>query len=884
MRELPFGTVSMLFSDIEGSTLMLSRLGHRYTDALDGHRHVLRSAWADHGGTEMGTEGDSFFVVFPTAGGAVQAAVQAQLGLEGRTWPGDERLRVRMGIHTGTPQVHQEDYVGMDVHRAARIAASAHGGQAVLSSVSAELARDALPDGVALKDLGRHRLKDIAEPERLFQLTVDGLQNDFPPLRTLGAASRLPVPTTHLVGREQAVAELVDLVGSAGFRLVTLSGPGGTGKTRLAIEVATRLTARFPDGIYFVPIASATTPEVAWTTLGDVLEVPRGSRQPPRLFEQLSNRAALFVLDSLEQLPEADDVVSELLAAAPRAAVMATSRRPLAVPGEHLYPVPPLGLPSGATVADAEESPAVQLFLEQARSVRPDFSLSPENVDAVADICRRLDGLPLAIELTAARTRLLGPQALLRRIDTTLDLKSMSRQGPPRHRTLRETIAWSYDLLPEGHQRFFRRLGVFAGGADLEALTAVALPAVSGDVPGDPLDLVADLVDASLALVSEAPDGEPRVTVLETIRSFALSELRATGQLDAARSAHGHHFLEVAERLKVTRDSDHLVALGQAETELDNFREALTWGLHHGGATEGLDLAATATALQLATSLGWLWYTGGYVAEGCRWFELALARAGSAPSAVLAECLGTYANLQIARGDADHALELATRSLNMARAVADEEREAFAMGVLGTAQLHLGDVDSARRTFEESLLLHRRIGIQFRLTRALGNLAGVEEELGHYARAEELTQEALEILRAAGDEHETAVQGQNLANLLAVSGRPEEAGRLAQSLIEPIVRLRSPNLTMAFANTYTNILIALGDPVRAAHLIGAEEAMRDRLSLPNPFQEEERAEAWAAAEGLISAEEWGREIRTGREVSVEDLLLALADGPDSDSG
>ncbi len=251
---------------------------------------------------------------------------------------------------------------------------------------------------------------------------------------------------------------------------------------------------------------------------------------------------------------------------------------------------------------------------------------------------------------------------------------------------------------------------------------------------------------------------------------------------------------------------------------------------------------------------------------------------------MLAECLGTYANLQIARGDADRALEFATRSVSMARKVADEEREAFAMGVLGTAQLHLGDVDSARRTFEESLSLHRRIGNQVRLTRALGNLAGVEEELGHYGRAEELTHEALEILRAVGDEHEAAVQGQNLANLLAASGRTEEAGRRAQSLIGPIVRLRSPNLTMAFANTYANILIRLGDPVRAAHLIGAEEAMRDRLSLPNPFQEEERAEAWTAAEGLISAEEWARAIRSGRELSVEDLLLALADGSDPDPG
>lgn len=878
MRELLSGTVSMLFSDIEGSTLLLSRLGRRYAEALDGHRAVLRSAWAAHGGTEMGTEGDSFFVVFPTAEGAVQAAVQAQRALERHAWPGDERVRVRMGIHTGTPQVHDDDYVGMDVHRAARIAASAHGGQAVLSAVAAELARDGLPQGVGLKDLGSHHLKDIPEPERLFQLTVEGLQNDFPALKTLGASSSLPVPTTRLVGRGAPVAELVDLVASREVRLVTLTGPGGSGKTRLAIEVAGNLVTAFPDGVFFLPLASVTTAEVMWTTIADVLDLPRGSRMPPRLLEQVALRAALFVLDNLEQVDGADDVVTELLAAAPRAAVVASSRRPLGVPGEQLYPVPPLGLPAGSTLAAAEDSPAVQLFVHHARSVRPDFRLTAENVEAVVAICRHLDGLPLAIELSAARVRLLGPQALLRRIDTSLDTASMSRHGPPRHRTLRETLAWSYDLLPEDQRAFFRRLGVFAGGADLDAVGAVATAVPSGDRPAATLDLVADLVDASLVVMSETPDGEPRIALLETIRSFALEELRADGELDDARSVHAGHYLQVAERLKVTRDSDHLLALSQAETELDNFREALAWAVRQGKATGGSASAGTTIAIRLSSSLGWLWYTGGYVVEGCRWLEVALAQAGSAPSAELADCLGTYANLLIARGEAERACEYATQSLVVARTVTDEEREAYAMGVLGTAQLHRGDVESARQTFEDSLVLHRRIGNQFRLTRALGNLAGVEEELGHYERAEELTLEALEVVRAAGDLHEAAVQGQNLANLLAVSGRADEASRLAQSLIGQVLQLHSPNLTMAFANTYTNILVRLDDPVRAAHLLGAEEAMRDRLSLPNPYQQEEQAEAWSAVKGLISAQDWEREIQTGREASVEDLLVGLREG------
>jgi len=878
LRELPSGTVSLLFSDIEGSTLLLSRLGPTYADALDGHRQVLRLALAAHGGTEMGTEGDSFFVVFPTAEGAVRAAVRAQRDLESYPWPGGERVRVRIGIHTGTPQVHEDDYVGMDVHRAARIAASAHGGQVVLSSVAAELARDGLPEGVELRDLGSHHLKDIPEAERLFQLCIEGLQDDFPALKSLGASSSLPIPATHLVGRAPTVAELADLVQSPDVRLVTLIGPGGAGKTRLAIEVARKLATSFPDGVFFVPLASVATADVMWTSIADVLDLPRNARMQPGLLEQVAQHAALFVLDNLEQLNGADEVVTQLLAAVPRAAVVASSRRALGVSGEHLYPVPPLALPAGSTLADAEASAAVQLFIQQARSVRPDFELTDENVADVVAICHGLDGLPLAIELCAARTRLLSPQALLRRIDQALDVASVSKQGPLRQRTLRDTIAWSYRLLPETHQEFFRRLGVFAGGADLEAVTAVACPGPVGDQPNDPLDLVAELVDASLVLMSEAPDGEPRIMMLETIRSFARRELRAAGERDDARSAHAVHYVHVAERLRALRNSEHLLALRQAETELDNFRQALSWAMRRESAGDRDDGAGTSIDLRLSSALGWLWYMGGYVIEGCRWLEQALERAGGLPSAELADCLGTYANLLIARGESERACEFAMQGLATARTVADEERAAFAMGVLGTAQLQRGDANTARQTFEEALSLHRRLGNQVRLTRALGNLAGVEEELGNYQHAEELIHEALAIARVVGDMHEAAVQGQNLANLLAVAGRADEASQLARSLIESILQLRSPNLTMAFANTYTNILIRLGDPIRAAHLLGAEEAMRDRLSLPNPHQEEERAEAWAAVKGLTSAEDWELQIQRGREASVEDLLAGLNNG------
>jgi predicted ATPase/class 3 adenylate cyclase len=874
MSELPTGTVSLLFSDIEGSTLLLNRLGPGYADALDVQRQVLRKAWAAHGGTELGTEGDSFFVVFPTAEGAVKAAAQAQRELEDYPWPGGERLRVRIGIHTGSPQVHDGNYVGMDVHRAARIAGSAHGGQVVVSSVTAELARGGLPDGVGLRDLGSHRLKDIAVAEHLFQLAIDGLQVDFPTLKTIGAASSLPVPATLLVGRDGEVAGLTALLRSPGVRLVTLTGPGGSGKTRLAIAVAQRLVAVFPDGVYFVALAAVTSADVMWTSIAEVLDVPPKERMPPGFFNYVAHRSALFVLDNLEQLSEADDVVAQLLAAAPQVAVIASSRRALSVPAEHRHRVPPLALPENSILADAEHSGAVQLFVQQARSIHPDFALTAENVAEVVAICRRLDGLPLAIELSAARMRLLSPKALLRRLDQALDIASTSRQGPSRQKTLRDTIAWSYDLLTPAQQAFFRRLGVFDGGGDLAAIAAItAAPTDSGN-GGDPLDMVAALVDASLATITEGPDSEPRVAILETIRAYARDQLRAAGEADAVRFAHAAHYLQVAEHLQSLRESQHLVALGLAEIELENFREALSWTLQQ-DMSEPTGSGGVWIGVHLCSALGWLWAMGGYLVEGRRWYEQAIERAGESMSKGLAACLGGLADLLISQGESEQARDFATSSLTMARTLGDEERVAFALGVLGTAQRQLGDVDAARRNLQEALHLHRKLGNRGRLARTLGNLAGIEEMLSHFDRAEALTQESLSIFQALGDMHGATVEGQNLANLFVITGRVDEANQLAKGLVGALLELRSPSLTMAFANTYMNILIRIDEPVAAAHLFGAEEAMRERNAMPNPHQQEELQEAWTLVRELISVEDWEYHRRLGRSETVEDLLAQL---------
>lgn len=867
MGELPTGTVTMLFSDIEGSTALLGRLGARYLEALDAHREVMRSAWTTHGGAEMGTEGDSFFVVFPTAGAAVAAATQAQRGLQQRSWVGGERLNVRIGIHTGSPQLQHGDYWGMDVHRAARIAGCAHGGQVVVSGVTAELVRPELPHGVGLLDLGFHHLKDLADPEHLYQLAVEGLRQDFPPLRSLGTSSSLPRPATPLVGRGQELEELTALLSSPDVRLVTLTGTGGAGKTRLATAVAEQLGTRFPDGLFFVPLATVTTADVMWSSLAESVGVAPRDRGRAALLESLSRRSLLLVLDNLEQLPAADDVVAQVLDAAPQVVVVATSRRPLGLPAERRVPVPPLDLPDDPTLASAQASSAVRLFVQRAVSVQPRFELTPDNVADVVALCRRLDGLPMAIELCAARVRVLGPHALLRRLDQALDFASTSRLAAVRQRTLRETIGWSYELLTPQQRRFFRSLGVLAGGGDLDAVAAVTGDSDDVAASSDPVDAVAELVDASLADVAEGQDGEPRVTLLQTLRAFAEDELRVAGEVDAVRRRHAEHYLHVAERLRDLRETRHMSARSQAETELDNFRAALEWAV----ASE-----EPVMALRLCNALGWVWWMGGYVAEGRHWHERVIAAAPDAPSPQLAACLGGLANVLLVQGAPDRAHAAAGDSLAMARAVDDPAVEVFALGLLGTTEQQLGDLEAARTTLREALALHRSSGNQGGLARVLGNLAGVEESLGHLDEAEALITESLGVLDGLGDVHEATTQRQNLANLLVLSGRVEEAARLARSLVATVLRLHNPNLTMAFANTVMNVLLRSGEPRQAALLFGAEEAMHERLGIPNPFQEEERQEALELLDGVMSGEEWDEHRSIGRQQPVEDLLAELS--------
>jgi predicted ATPase/class 3 adenylate cyclase len=878
----------LLFSDVEGSTVLLSRLGAAYAEALDGQRQVLRKAWAEHGGIELGTEGDSFYVVFSTAPDAVTAAAQAQHELSTFQWPAGEHVRVRMGIHTGNPTVHDGAYVGMDVHRAARIAGSAHGGQVVISEATAKLAGGRLPEKVVLRDLGSHQLKDIPQAEHLFQLAIDGLSSEFPPIKTLGAASILPRPATPLVGRDGELAELSALMRSPDVRLVTLTGPGGSGKTRLAVALAQGLVERFPDGVFFVPLAAVTTADVMWTSIAEVLDVPPEGRIPPGFFDHVAQRSALFVLDNLEQIDGADTVVAELLDHAPQAVAVATSRKPLAVAAEHVHPVPPLELPEGTSQTEAEASGAVQLFVQHAQKVKPAFRLTTDNAAQVTEICRRLDGLPLAIELAAARARALSPAALLARLDKALDIAASGQQAPSRQKTLRGTIAWSYDLLNPTKQAFFRRLGVFAGGADLDAITAVTADILND---ADPLDLALDLMDASLATITDDAQGEPRIGMLETIRAYALDTLRGSEELDQTQRLHAEHFLPVAEQLSVGVVSggiDQLVgARTRFELELDNFREAIRYTLEP-NETGTRSPQQLLMGLRLCAELSQLWHDGGYVAEGRRWLDTAIKLAGDEESPELSRCLAAVARLARTEGEYPAALDAAARAVAIGRRLADSQ--CLTAGLMSQANTYhyMNDLPAARRFYQEARVVARESGDDPQLARAMAQLSIIGYEEGDFERSLELAARATDLYRRLGNEYNVLTTQHNMACARRAMGRPHEAHRQMAAQLTQMVQVAEPELLLVVAEDYGAVLVDLGAHRWAIRLLGAADAGRERNGTPRDLaQQAEIDNAFRISRAALPPDTWNTEYEQGRSMTVEDALgqaRAATDHEDSDAG
>lgn len=866
----------MLFSDIEQSTLLLTRLGRAYEQVLDGCRAAQRAAWTACGGVEMGTEGDSFFVVFAAAEDAVAAAVAAQLSLARHDWPNGERVRVRMGIHTGSPRIHDGGYVGIDVHRAARIAGAAHGGQVVVSDATAKIVAETLPTDVRLRDLGEHRLKDLNLPEHLHQLLIPGVPTDFPPLKSVGTISSLPVATTPLLGRRPEVNELAAQLMDRDVRLVTLTGPGGSGKTRLAAEAARTVVEGFPDGVYFVALAAVTRADNIWSSIGDALDLPAGDRIPPAFFANVAARRILLVLDNLEQVQGADSAVAELLRGAPDLVVLATSRRPLHLASEHQFAVAPLSLPDADTLEATKASPAVQLFVDRARAVRTTFSLTANNSTAVVAICGRLDGLPLAIEIVAAHSKVLGPRALLARLDHALDLRGPAADRPARQQALRDTIDWSYRLLPVDQQALFRRLGVFVAGADLHAVEAVCI--AGGAVEGDLIGLAADLVDASLVTVTEDGDGEPRFAMLETVRAFALDALADAGEMEGTRRLHAEHFAAVAAQLRwrAVWDTPQQAIRGNRlfEVELNNFREALGWATtpsSGGDAHEpGID-ARIAVALTLLSRAGRMW-TDSDPAESRHWLEAVLDAAGGAETVEVGICLVAYAEVLSWQGELTQALEVAQRSVAILRGLGDVE-VGGALIRLGVIQHQLGNAAASRRVFEEVSDLARQTGDSFLLSRALDHRARLQAEDGRWEAALQLFQESRQALEDTGADYYLAVTDHNMACVLRKLGRVQEAHDLMSREIQSDARTSPSMDTLSGSEDYAAVLADTGFAELAALLVGATDAERQRIGVArDDWQEKQVTEARALALPALSTTEWNASYARGRSMTILDAL------------
>jgi predicted ATPase/class 3 adenylate cyclase/sugar phosphate isomerase/epimerase len=923
VTDLPTGTVTFLLTDIEGSTRLWEQHPDAMPAALAEHDGRLAAAMSAHGGVVVKSrgEGDSLFAVFARATDAVAAALDAQRALtpppapppaargEGRTdqprqnWTplssdaGEGSgeglaLRVRMAIHTGEAELRDGDYYGTAVNRCARLRAIAHGGQVLLSQPAYALVRDHLPAGAEVIDLGEHRLRDLTRPEHVFQLQAPGLPAGFPPLRALDThPHNLPQQPTPLVGREHELRTLVDLLrGDA--RLVTLTGPGGIGKTRLALQAAADLIDSFADGVFVVSLALVSDASLVAPAIAQTLGVREadGRTATESLVEFLRDRSLLLVLDNFEQVLDAASLVVDLLAACPGVRVLVTSRAVLRLRGEHEFPVIPLTVPAvgrqagdsgarGDLVTWISQYEAVRLFIERARAARPGFSVTNETAPAVAEICARLDGLPLAIELAAARAKILSPQAMLARLDQRLKLLTGgARDLPARQQTLRDAIAWSYDLLTPAEQTLFRRLAVFAGGCTLEAAEAINLPpqppSLAGKgVPnsttvdqappfpareggpggiGDILDGIASLVDKSLLRQEEGPDGEPRFSMLETIREFALDELERSGEAEAMRYAHARFFLALVEEFDRTllRDVRQVGrALQVLDTEFDNLRAAFWWFRSGPDEDEG--------APRLFGTLWLYWDAHAKTSEALTWSEAMLARrdvlgtprttawartllvAGAAAwvsgdpatgrerleeAAAIAREIGdrrvlgnTFTQLGLGalyRDDYTEARRLFAESAAILRTAGSVVEVAPALLLLGDATLP-ADRAAARASYEECIAFCRARGDQWTISYPLTSLGRMALQDGDYAGARAMFEEGLSVRRSIGDRWGTATSLTCLGELARTEGDLRQA---TAYLTEALTVARETGIKAAIAwalHEMGHVALAQGDTGQA---------------------------------------------------------------------
>ena len=805
MTGLPTGTVTFLFTDIEGSTTLLQRLGdQRYAEVLAEHQRLLREAFAKGNGQEIDTQGDAFLVAFSRARDALVAAVAAQRALTVHPWPDGASLRVRMGLHTGEPLSGAADYVGLDVHRAARICAAGHGGQILVSGTVSGLAERDLPPGVSLRDLGTHRLKDLREPEHLLQVVHPDLPADFPSLKSLDARpNNLPLQLSSFVGREREIAEVKRLLGAA--RLVTLTGSGGAGKTRLALQVAADVLEGYPDGVWLSEFAPIADPALVPKTVASALNVPEqpGRDMAETLVDALRPKALLLVLDNCEHLLAAcRDLASSLLRECPQVRVLATSREGLGVPGETLWRVPSLSMPEDLRHLPPSEElvlyDAVRLFVDRAVATAPGFTVTSDNAPAVVQVCQRLDGIPLAIELAAARVKVLAVEQIAARLDDRFRLLTGGSQMVlPRQQTLRAMMDWSYDLLSEQERTVLRRLSVFAGGWTLEAAEDVG--GGDGVEKVEMIDLLAQLVDKSL-VVAETLGRDARYRLLETIRQYGWARLEESGEAARTRDRHRDWYLAFVEQgsSKLFR-RDRTAWLQRLDTEYDNLRGALAWSLEE----------SPEVGLCLGNELRRYWVDRGHLREGRAWFARLLERDRAVSPFVRAKSLIHLGFVVWTQGDLRQAAVMAEEGLALFRELGDKRGIAWSLGLLGLTEKFAGNYDRAARLFEESENLYRDMGDNENAANELRQRGHVAAFRGDYPLATALLEQALAVFKGVGN-REGIVRS---LHFLGETKHYQGDAKQAVSLLQQSLAL-GRELESGESNTYTQI--SLGNALREA--------------------------------------------------------------------
>jgi predicted ATPase/class 3 adenylate cyclase len=862
-KALPTGTVTFLFTDIEGSTRILTLMADGYADLLDRHSQIMRSAIRENGGTEVTTEGDSFFAAFPSATDALAAAASAQRALAAARWPEGGSVRVRMGLHTGEGRLGGDSYVGLDVHRAARIAAAGHGGQILLSDSTRALVEESLSPDVHVRDLGQHRLKDFETPIRISQLDIDGLAIDFPALKTLDVhPGNLPEQLTTFIGRQREVREVIELVRAN--RLVTLTGPGGTGKTRVALRVAAELLPEHRDGAFFVDLAAIRDPALVPLAVAHALgvRVDPGGDAVTAARAHLRDRDLLIVLDNFEQVVQAADIVEGFLSVAARLRLLVTSRIPLGVYGEQEFDLPPFA------IQGERSSDAVDLFVERARAVRPDFELTDDHAATVAAIVARVDGLPLAIELAAGQIRGLSPEAILSHLDLRLPLLTSARGRPERQLTMRAAIGWSYDLLEEPERPLFARLSAFPAGCSLEGAEAVC---DAGDVRTPVFQGLSGLIGKSMLIQRETLDGQPRFGMLETILEYAADRLRTDFDADATQQRLALFLLTYAEEAEphLTREEQALW-LDRCAIEIPNLRRALEWTVGAGQPDIGL---------RIAIALWRYWQQRGPMSEGRVVLERLLALPASSP-VVRGKALGAASGLAWWEGDYESTRRYAEEALPLVEGTGDRSAEMDALYNLGFALLWSGvlrgdmDVDRAEELFGQSQVLAESMGDLRGISRALrgrGMVTGIAR--GNVPAALPSLERAKELAEEVGDRWETIEATITLGNGRRFNGDKHGAKALYLQAIDVALSAGNHLVINGALVLVAAVESEMGRHERVATIWGAALAAREASgALRPPATARLVGDPVAAARQAIGDEAVERALTAGRGLDPDALI------------